>query len=127
MKFTFNLPDGTTEDINLTASTATPVPANSFAIGTTPAATAANLNTALTTAVKALANGPLVAASAEQAGNDFFGQPPVRVGPADHVVRSITVVTGLPGQQQERRRGHRQHPPQRCGGYRLDRDEFLRW
>jgi flagellar hook-associated protein 3 FlgL len=80
VKFTFKLPDGTTEDINLTASTATPVPANGFAIGTTPAATAANLNAALTTAVKALANGPLVAASAEQAGNDFFGQPPLRVG-----------------------------------------------
>ena len=80
VKFTFNLPDGTSEDINLTASTATPVPANGFAIGATPAATAANLNTALTTAVKALANGPLVAASAEQAGNDFFGQPPLRVG-----------------------------------------------
>ncbi len=80
VKFTFNLPDGTSEDINLTASTATPVPANGFAIGATPAATAANLNAALTTAVKALANGPLVAASAEQAGNDFFGQPPLRVG-----------------------------------------------
>jgi flagellar hook-associated protein 3 FlgL len=80
VKFTFNLPDGTSEDINLTASTATPLPANSFAIGATPAATAANLNTALTTATQALANGPLVAASAEQAGNDFFDQPPLRVG-----------------------------------------------
>jgi flagellar hook-associated protein 3 FlgL len=79
VKFTFKLPDGTTEDINLTASTATPVPANGFAIGATPAATAANLNTALTTAVKTLANGALVAASAEQAGNDFFGQPPLRI------------------------------------------------
>jgi flagellar hook-associated protein 3 FlgL len=79
VKFTFNLPDGTSEDINLTASTATPVPANGFAIGATPAITAANLNTALTTATQALANGPLVAASAEQAGSDFFGQPPLRV------------------------------------------------
>jgi flagellar hook-associated protein 3 FlgL len=82
IKFTFNLPDGTSEDINLTASTATPLPANSFAIGASPAATATNLNTALNTAVSALANGPLVAASAIQAGNDFFGQPPVRVAPA---------------------------------------------
>jgi flagellar hook-associated protein 3 FlgL len=79
VKFTFKLPDGTSEDINLTASTATPLPPNSFAIGTTPAATATNLNTALNTAVSALANGPLVAASAIQAGNDFFGQPPLRV------------------------------------------------
>jgi hypothetical protein len=82
VKFTFKLPDGTSEDINLTASNATPLPPNSFAIGATPAATAANLNAALTTATKALANGPLVAASAVQAGNDFFGQPPVRVAPA---------------------------------------------
>jgi flagellin-like hook-associated protein FlgL len=79
VKFTFKLPDGTSEDIVLTASSATPTPANSFAIGTTSTATATNLNTALTTAVTALANGPLAAASAVQAGNEFFGQPPMRV------------------------------------------------
>ncbi|WP_371422095.1 flagellar biosynthesis protein FlgL [Tardiphaga sp.] len=90
IKFTFNLPDGTTEDIVLTASSATPTPAGSFAIdpgqpNATPpvapssAVTAANLNTALTSAVKSLANGPLVAASSIQAGNEFFDQPPMRV------------------------------------------------
>jgi flagellar hook-associated protein 3 FlgL len=72
VSFKFNLPDGTTESIQLTASSATPTPANSFAIGTTSTATAANLNAALTTAIGTLANTSLVAASAVQAGNDFF-------------------------------------------------------
>jgi len=80
VKFTFNLPDGTTEDITLTASTATPLPANSFAIGVDSTATAANLNAALNTSIGALANGPLVAASAVTAGDNFFDQPPMRVG-----------------------------------------------
>jgi flagellar hook-associated protein 3 FlgL len=80
VKFTFNLPDGTTEDITLTASTATPLPANSFAIGADPSATAANLKAALNTSIGALANGPLVAASAVTAGDNFFDQPPMRVG-----------------------------------------------
>jgi flagellar hook-associated protein 3 FlgL len=72
VKFSFNLPDGTTESFQLTASSATPLPAGSFAIGATPAATAANLKAALTTAVGTLANTSLVAASAIAAGNDFF-------------------------------------------------------
>src|SRR6202166_2082329 len=72
VSFSFNLPDGTTEQIQLTASSATPPPAGSFAIGATPTATAANLNAALNTAIGTLANTSLVAASAIQAGNDFF-------------------------------------------------------
>ena len=39
----FNLPDGTTASVQLTASSTTPAPANTFAIGSTPAQTAANL------------------------------------------------------------------------------------
>jgi flagellar hook-associated protein 3 FlgL len=74
VNFSFNLPDGTTESIQLTASSATPPPTGSFAIGLTPAATTANLNAALTTAIGTLANTSLVAASAIQAGNDFFDQ-----------------------------------------------------
>jgi flagellar hook-associated protein 3 FlgL len=72
VSFAFNLPDGTTESIQLTASSATPPPTGSFAIGATPTATAANLKAALTTAIGTLANTSLVAASAVQAGNDFF-------------------------------------------------------
>ena len=72
VSFAFKLPDGTTEQIDLTASSATPTPTGSFAIGTTPAATAGNLNTALTAAIRTLANTSLVAASAVEAGNEFF-------------------------------------------------------
>ena len=79
ISFSFNLPDGTTESISLTASSAVPTPAGSFAIGATPAATAANLNAAVTTAVGTLANTSLVAASAIQASDNFFDQPPLRV------------------------------------------------
>jgi flagellar hook-associated protein 3 FlgL len=72
VSFDFKLPDGTTESIQLTASSATPQPVGSFAIGLTSTATAANLNAALNTAIGKLANTSLVAASAIQAGNDFF-------------------------------------------------------
>ena len=41
VSLTFNLPDGTTASVQLTASSATPPPTGSFAIGATPAATAA--------------------------------------------------------------------------------------
>jgi hypothetical protein len=74
----FNLPDGTTDSVQLTASNTTPAPANSFAIATLPggapdpATTAANLNNALNTAIGKLANTSLVAASAVEAGHDFF-------------------------------------------------------
>jgi hypothetical protein len=68
----FNLPDGTTSSVTLTASSTTPAPANTFAIGATPAATAANLNAALNTSIGKVANTDLVAASAVAAGNDFF-------------------------------------------------------
>jgi hypothetical protein len=70
--FTFNLPDGTTESVQLTASTATPTPSGSFAIGLTPTATAANLNAALNTAIGTLAGTSLTAASAMAASDNFF-------------------------------------------------------
>lgn len=79
VSFTFNLPDGTSETVQLTASSAVPTPAGSFAIGATPAATAANLNAALTNSVGTLAKTSLVAASAIRATHDFFDQPPQRV------------------------------------------------
>ncbi|HEY2594384.1 MAG TPA: flagellar biosynthesis protein FlgL [Chloroflexota bacterium] len=76
---TFNLPDGTTQSLTLTASTATPPPSGSFAIGATSTVTAANLEAALNTGIGTIANTSLVAASAVQAANDFFGSPPQRV------------------------------------------------
>jgi flagellar hook-associated protein 3 FlgL len=72
VSFAFKLPDGTTETIQLTASSTAPPPYGSFAIGATSTATAANLNAALNTAIGTLANTSLVAASAIEAGNDFF-------------------------------------------------------
>jgi hypothetical protein len=79
----FSLPDGTTEQIDLTATTATPVPAGSFAIDTgdpttipptppDPVKTATNFNKALNDAIKTLAGTSLVAASAVTAGDNFF-------------------------------------------------------
>jgi flagellar hook-associated protein 3 FlgL len=72
VSFTFNLPDGTTQTVQLTATNTTPPPTGSFTIGTTPTATAANLNTALTASITTLANTSLVAASAVEAGDNFF-------------------------------------------------------
>ena len=79
VSFTFSLPDGTTESVQLTASSQTPTPPGSFAIGATPAATAANLNAALTNSIGTLAKTSLVAASAIRATHDFFDSPPQRV------------------------------------------------
>jgi len=79
IKYQFNLPDGTSETLTLTATTSTTPGANQFAIGATPAATAANLQAVLTTAVGKLADTSLTAASAVAAANDFFGNPPQRV------------------------------------------------
>jgi flagellar hook-associated protein 3 FlgL len=89
ISITFNLPDGTTGSVQLTASNATPAPTNSFAIGATPAATAANLNAALNTAIGTLANTSLVAASAVAAGHDFFD-------PSSSATGSVATNQGLP-------------------------------
>jgi flagellar hook-associated protein 3 FlgL len=79
----FNLPDGTSQNLTLTATSASPPGANQFSIGTTPGLTAANLQGALNTAVGKLANTSLTAASAVAASNDFFdadaNNPPQRV------------------------------------------------
>ena len=74
----FNLPDGTTSSVTLTATNQNPPPTGSFLIATTstgapdPATTAQNLNSALNTSIGTLANTTLVAASAVVAGNEFF-------------------------------------------------------
>src|SRR4051794_9270757 len=77
----FTLPDGTTGQVDLTASSATPTPIGSFAIdATTPGNTATNLNTALNTAITKLANTSLVAASAITAGDNFFNTASSAIG-----------------------------------------------
>ena len=79
VSFTFSLPDGTSETVQLTASSEVPTPAGSFAIGTTPDETAANLKVAVADSVGTLAKTSLVAASAIRATHDFFDSPPQRV------------------------------------------------
>jgi flagellar hook-associated protein 3 FlgL len=80
ISYTFRLPDGTSESIQLTASSATPLPTGSFAIGATPAATAANLNAALNSSISTLASTSLVAASAVEAGDNFFNTDSTATG-----------------------------------------------
>lgn len=83
VKFTLTLPDGTSRDLTLTATNASPPGAGQFTIGPSPSATAGNLQSALTQSLGTLANTELVAASAVAAGNDFFNtdasNPPQRV------------------------------------------------
>ena len=100
----FNLPDGTTDSVQLTASNSTPLPANSFAIGATPAQTANNLNAALNTAIGALANTSLVAASAVEAGHDFFDAGTAtgsvaknQVAPTPAPITGATALSGAAG------------------------------
>ena len=95
IRFTFTLPDGSTEDLDMTATTASPAGLNQFEIGGSPAATAANLQAALAPALTKLASTALAAASAIAAGNDFFNfdaaNPPQRVDgpPFDSAVALI--------------------------------------
>jgi flagellin-like hook-associated protein FlgL len=94
IKFTFNLPDGSTETIELTASTANPLPGGAFAIGATSADTATNLQNALTAAVTKLADTSLVAASALAASDNFFNAtPPLRV-PGPGFATATALVAG---------------------------------
>lgn len=82
ISFSFSLPDGTTESLQLMASSSTPPPSGSFSIGATPTATAANLQAALTSAIGTLAGTALVAASAVAAGDNFFNTAGTAAGSA---------------------------------------------
>lgn len=91
----FNLPDGTTQNLTLTATTNSPPGDNEFTIGATPTATAANLSNALSTAIGTISGGALAAASAVAASNDFFNadsnNPPQRVvGPPFNTATALT-------------------------------------
>jgi flagellin-like hook-associated protein FlgL len=90
--FTLNLPDGTTETIDLTATTTTPPPAGSFLIGADTTATATNLKAALNTAIARVATNSLPAASALATSDNFFNSnPPLRVaGPPFDTATALT-------------------------------------
>ena len=74
--FDLALPDGSTQDITLTATATSPPGANQFAIGASAGATSTNLQTALNSAIGSLAQTALPAASAIAAANNFFSDPP---------------------------------------------------
>jgi flagellar hook-associated protein 3 FlgL len=98
VSFNFNLPDGTTQSVTLTATNTTPPPSGSFAIGTSATATSANLNAALNSAISNIANTSLVAASAVAAGNDFFNTTTVVGNPVNNrATTPITAATVLSG------------------------------
>lgn len=77
------LPDGSTENIALTATTKSPPGDGEFTIGATASDTAANFQSALTSTIGKFARTSLTAASAVQASNEFFNadanHPPMRV------------------------------------------------
>jgi flagellar hook-associated protein 3 FlgL len=83
VRFTFTMPDGSSQDLTLTATNSSPPGPNEFEIGGSSAVTASNLQTTLTQALTALASTALAASSAVAAGNDFFNvdgaNPPQRV------------------------------------------------
>jgi flagellar hook-associated protein 3 FlgL len=96
--FAFNMPDGTQEQLTLTATTDSPPGPGQFTIGTLPANTAANFQAALSGAVQKLAATALPAASTVAAANNFFdidaGQPPMRVnGPPFDSATSLVAGT----------------------------------
>ncbi|MGA7810706.1 flagellar protein, partial [Bradyrhizobium sp.] len=99
ISYTFNLPDGTSESIQLTATSTSPPPTGSFTIGTTAAATAANLQGALNSSISTLAGTSLVAASAVEAGDNFFNTDSTATGTVatSQAGTPITGTTALSG------------------------------
>jgi flagellar hook-associated protein 3 FlgL len=102
--YTFNEPDGTQDSITLTATNQSPPPTGSFLIGSTASATAANFNSALTSSIQTLAATSMTAASAVEAGDNFFNTDSSAIGnvvmnqatsPAP--ITANTALSGAPG------------------------------
>ncbi len=96
IQFDLTLPDGSSQTITLTATTASSPSANQFTIGATPADTAANLQTALTSAISNLAQTALPAASALAAANDFFSSDPPQIVEGPPYDTATSLVSGTP-------------------------------
>jgi flagellar hook-associated protein 3 FlgL len=92
ISFNLTLPDGSSQTITLQATTDSPPGANQFTIGSSPAATAANMQAALTTTITGLAQTALPAASAIAAANGFFNSDPPQIvaGPPYDTATSLT-------------------------------------
>jgi flagellar hook-associated protein 3 FlgL len=103
--FTFNEPDGTQDPITLTATNTSPPPTGSFLIGASATATAANFNTALTSSIQTLAATSLTAASAVEAGDNFFNTNGSAIGgsatnqqtPTAAPITAATLLSGAAG------------------------------
>src|SRR5512144_364607 len=93
-----NLPDGTSENLTLTATTDSPPGANEFTIGATAGQTATNFQTALSTSIEKLGASALTAASAVAASSEFFNadasNPPQRVGGSPPFFAATGMVPG---------------------------------
>jgi flagellin-like hook-associated protein FlgL len=93
-----NLPDGTSENLTLTATTNSPPGANEFTIGGTPGLTATNFQAALTTSIENLGASALTAASAVAASSEFFNadvnNPPQRVAGSPPFFAAAGMVAG---------------------------------
>lgn len=82
VRFTLAMPDGSTEDIVLSAVDTLQGNENGFIPDADPAVTAGRIGDAIAKAIDNVARRDLVAASATQAGHDFFdNNPPLRVVP----------------------------------------------
>jgi len=94
----FNLPDGTSQNLTLTATNNSPPGANEFTIGATAGQTAANFQTALMASIGTLGATSLAAASAVAASSDFFNadanNPPQRVGGSSPFFGATSMVPG---------------------------------
>jgi flagellin-like hook-associated protein FlgL len=93
-----NLPDGTSENLTLTATTDSPPGANEFTIGATAGQTATNFQATLTTSIEKLGASALTAASAVAASGEFFdadaGNPPQRVAGSPPYFAATGMVAG---------------------------------
>ncbi len=100
VRISLAMPDGTSTAIELTATTDTPPGPKQFTIGATPDDTAANLTAAMDTELQRLAQVDLAAASAMQAGNDFFAtdasNPPQRIAGAPPFYAATALTAGTP-------------------------------
>ncbi len=98
IEFTFDLPDGTQQDVTLTARSGAPTTPFEFEIGADENATAANFQAVLDTVIQSEAQGSLSAASAYAAADNFFdfddATPPQRVaGPPYDTATALTDAT----------------------------------
>lgn len=82
IRFSLTMPDGSSTSVVLEAATEREDNERAFVVDADPTVTAANITTALTDVIDDIARRDLMAASAHQAGHDFFdNNPPLRVTP----------------------------------------------